>query len=93
MKENKGKEPLRVITRAQSKLAHENTAKTEGSQTPREHTSEPKQKQVKMTIGPTTSDPILQDTQGSEGPVNEETERGTTTKGGRIQFARKEFKL
>ena len=67
MRENKGKEPLRVITRAQSKLAQENAAKTKSSQTPREHKAEPKQKQVKPAIGPTTSSPILEDTQVSEG--------------------------
>ena len=46
-REIKGKEPLRVITRAQSKLAQENAAKTKGSQTPREQTAKPKQKQEK----------------------------------------------
>ena len=41
-RENENKEPLRVITRAQSKLAQENVAKTGSSQTPRERTAEPK---------------------------------------------------
>ena len=61
-----------MITRAQSKLAQENAAKTKGSQTPREHKAEPKQKQVKLAIGPTTSSPILEDAQVSEGPLSEE---------------------
>ena len=71
-RENKGKEPLQKITRAQSKLAEENAAKIRGSQTPQEHTEEPKQKQAKSAIGPTTLSPNHGDNQVSERPVSEE---------------------
>ena len=71
-RENKGKEPLWVITRAQSKLAQENATKTKGSQTPREHTVKPKQKQEKTATGPAISNPILEDATVSERPMSEE---------------------
>ena len=78
-----------MITRDQSKLAQENAAKIKGSQTPREHTAEPKQKQVKMAIGPMTSDPILEDAQGSERLVSEERSKERLQKEGEPNLGEK----
>ena len=64
-------EPLRVITRAQSKLAQENAIKMGGSQAPRECTDRTKTKKAKSAIGPTTSSPIHGDDRVSEEPVSE----------------------
>ena len=54
-------EPLRMIMRAQSRIAQENAAKPSGSQAPRDRQEEPKQKQARSAIGPNTSSPIQRD--------------------------------